>query len=299
MKLLSVWLGVIKLGEIISLKCPNCGAPMQEGAKACTYCGVSIQYSESTQSLQVTGILCMKCNKMNSTEAQYCEKCATRLKDACHHCNKLIAVSSDRCPYCGSFHYGNIEQMNISEEDWNQAYNLSARGLYSEAESLYRKFEQNSMNSDIFYGARIYNYMRWGMSLDSNSTMYDFSRHYRNKAKELLEIAQRKYPTSAYLNEAGWFVTNNWQNRLPPPAKSGCFIATVVYGDPFCYEVCTLRSWRDNTLSKSRLGQMVIALYYSYGPTVANWTRENASMKIVFRKIFDIFIESVLKKSNK
>jgi hypothetical protein len=43
----------------------------------------------------------------------------------------------------------------------------------------------------------------------------------------------------------------------------GCFVATVVYGNPHCAQVETLREIRDNVLKKYTLGRTFIDFYYS------------------------------------
>ena len=46
-------------------------------------------------------------------------------------------------------------------------------------------------------------------------------------------------------------------------AKSGCYVATAVYGSYDCPEVWTLRRFRDNYLDNYLLGRMFIKLYYA------------------------------------
>ncbi len=60
-------------------------------------------------------------------------------------------------------------------------------------------------------------------------------------------------------------------------SKSGCYVATAVYGSYDCPEVWTLRRFRDYSLAKNWFGRLFIALYYLFSPTVvkcfghANW----------------------------
>lgn len=56
----------------------------------------------------------------------------------------------------------------------------------------------------------------------------------------------------------------------PPPTnnnrKSGCYIATAVYGSYDCPQVWTLRRYRDNRLTKHLLGRAFIRCYYAISP---------------------------------
>lgn len=54
----------------------------------------------------------------------------------------------------------------------------------------------------------------------------------------------------------------------PSPAKSGCYVATYVYGSYDCPEVWMLRRWRDETLSRSVAGRAAIGVYYSISPVL-------------------------------
>jgi hypothetical protein len=57
--------------------------------------------------------------------------------------------------------------------------------------------------------------------------------------------------------------------RPKPQTKSGCYIATVCYGDEFAPEVVTLKKYRDENLSKSVIGRILIKFYYTFSPSVS------------------------------
>ena len=75
------------------------------------------------------------------------------------------------------------------------------------------------------------------------------------------------------------------------PAASGgsggsggsCFIATAAYGSAMAEEVVTLRTFRDDHLTKSRAGRTFVRLYYEYSPAVADYIRERESVRAVVR----------------
>lgn len=51
-------------------------------------------------------------------------------------------------------------------------------------------------------------------------------------------------------------------------AKSGCYVATAVYGSYDCPEVWTLRRYRDGHLATTRHGRLFIRTYYAVSPTM-------------------------------
>jgi hypothetical protein len=55
------------------------------------------------------------------------------------------------------------------------------------------------------------------------------------------------------------------------PEKAGmCFVATAACGDPFATEVLLLSAFRDDILSRSRIGTAFVSLYYTLSPPVAS-----------------------------
>ena len=51
-------------------------------------------------------------------------------------------------------------------------------------------------------------------------------------------------------------------------SKSGCYVATCVYGSYDCPEVWTLRRYRDQVLAQTILGRIFIRCYYAISPSV-------------------------------
>ena len=52
--------------------------------------------------------------------------------------------------------------------------------------------------------------------------------------------------------------------------KSGCYVATCVYGSYDCPAVWVLRRFRDDYLEKSLMGRCFISLYYAVSPSLVN-----------------------------
>jgi hypothetical protein len=69
--------------------------------------------------------------------------------------------------------------------------------------------------------------------------------------------------------------------------RSGCFIATVTYGDEDIIEVQFLRAFRDEVLSKSAAGRLLIWTYYHVGSYVARVVELLPPLRILCRRILD------------
>jgi len=60
--------------------------------------------------------------------------------------------------------------------------------------------------------------------------------------------------------------------------SSNCFIATAVYGDKLAPEVVALRRFRDEKLSTSRPGRMLVSFYYRTSPPIAEFLKRHPSV---------------------
>ena len=96
-----------------------------------------------------------------------------------------------------------------------------------------------------------------------------------------------------------WFLKhksdfNNLKNALQP--KSGCYIATMAYGDYDHPQVIHLRDFRDNYLNKSMWGRVFIKFYYSVSPNIVNLFNNNRYANSFARLFLNFFIANVLGK---
>jgi hypothetical protein len=73
--------------------------------------------------------------------------------------------------------------------------------------------------------------------------------------------------------------------------KSGCYIATMVYGNYDHPQVIVLRRFRDNVLAKHTLGLNFISFYYKHSPS---WV-ENLKDKIFVNRIIRVFLNGIIK----
>lgn len=73
----------------------------------------------------------------------------------------------------------------------------------------------------------------------------------------------------------------------PTKKKSGCYIATAVYGSYNCPQVWTLRRFRDYRLAASLPGRAFIRLYYAVSPTLVRWFGKTAWFKALWKGPLD------------
>ena len=81
------------------------------------------------------------------------------------------------------------------------------------------------------------------------------------------------------------------EQRKREQSQSGCFVATVAFGDPFCEEVLKLKRFRDYKLKNSIFGRAFISFYYKCGPYLAIIIGKSENMKrscrVILQKICD------------
>ena len=75
--------------------------------------------------------------------------------------------------------------------------------------------------------------------------------------------------------------------------RSGCFVATVTYGDEDIVEVRFLRAFRDEVLCKSISGRGLIWVYYQLGPYAARVVELMPYLKKPCRRMLDRIVESI------
>ena len=84
----------------------------------------------------------------------------------------------------------------------------------------------------------------------------------------------------------------NLRKRSTP---SGCFIATMVYGDYNHPQVLILRKFRDETLLNSRMGRIFVYIYYKTSPYLVKLLRNKKIVNLMIKKFIDILIKRIKK----
>jgi len=75
--------------------------------------------------------------------------------------------------------------------------------------------------------------------------------------------------------------------------KKGCYIATAVYGSYTCEEVFALRRFRDEYLSKSFFGRLLICLYYALSPHIARRIGQSQKVEKIIRGRLDRLVKRI------
>ena len=75
--------------------------------------------------------------------------------------------------------------------------------------------------------------------------------------------------------------------------SSGCYIATMAYGDYDHPQVMILRQFRDEVLDKSALGKWFIKTYYHYSPKLVERLKNQKTVNIIIRKALNQFIKLI------
>ena len=98
--------------------------------------------------------------------------------------------------------------------------------------------------------------------------------------KELYKEYLSKYPNGRYKSTA------------EPKAKA-CYIATMVYEDYDHPQVKALRTFRDEVLYKTYLGQSFIAFYYRHSPALVKRLQNHKIINRLIRYSLDLFIKII------
>ena len=85
--------------------------------------------------------------------------------------------------------------------------------------------------------------------------------------------------------------------REPYRKKSGCYIATAVYGNYSAPEVMVLRRYRDEVLYRKSIGRLFIRIYYFLSPPIAKRLANMKKLNGAVKKILDSMVE-IIQRNN-
>lgn len=80
--------------------------------------------------------------------------------------------------------------------------------------------------------------------------------------------------------------------------RSGCFVATVTYGDEDIVEVRFLRAFRDEVLTKLYSGRILIIIYYRLGSHVARVVEVLPFLRGFCRRTLDSIVKCIESKTH-
>jgi hypothetical protein len=101
----------------------------------------------------------------------------------------------------------------------------------------------------------------WTMLLEGTDVLFGL---------ELLKAGRAKLDPTPYVMRIDAMNRPKGPSATQASKSSGCFIATVCYGDYGAPEVLALRQFRDNFLMPSSTGTAFVRFYYTVAPSLAN-----------------------------
>jgi len=91
------------------------------------------------------------------------------------------------------------------------------------------------------------------------------------------------------------YISELEKNNNPEHSKSKkhCFVATAVYWNINTKEVKKLRKWRDEVLCNYKWGNLIIKIYYLFGPSLAIWIKNFPKTKKIIKLFLEVFINKI------
>ena len=86
-------------------------------------------------------------------------------------------------------------------------------------------------------------------------------------------------------------LTSVWVTR-----RSACFIATAAYGSPLAPEVRVLSQFRDDVLTGTKFGRLLVHFYYYVSPPIASVIASREVLKSAVRKVLQPIVRNVAKR---
>ncbi len=281
----------------VHAKCTACGANMQIDksleAANCEYCGAAFIVKKAINNYNIanTQINGQTVNVNVGTNSSKLKENAEKSFAAGQFKNAYLdfrkAVEMDRTDseaYWGIVRVHMVVYPNLyvgSEEQGDIVYYL----MNNPTEYDYRNYGQQAIESYFTY---------WKINEREIPDYVYITNAYKcaisyapdgvaEKYQKIIDEHNRKYFEIKKIKEA------NELQRAEQARKSGCYIATAVYGDYNAPQVMTLRRYRDNTLSKMAVGRLFIKTYYKLSPPIAkrlkNMRRLNAFVRGILDKI--------------
>ena len=90
-----------------------------------------------------------------------------------------------------------------------------------------------------------------------------------------------------------WGMTFGLLEKPKRRRKSGCYVATAIYGSYDCPQVWTLRRYRDYTLAASWYGRAFIHTYYIISPILVKWFGETDWFRKMWKPKLDKMVEKL------
>lgn len=166
--------------------------------------------------------------------------------------------------------YGNVVSDNSTE-----TYYIFAKIAFSFIESIENIIK---VDDELVYWKMIYEQYKYlarneGLTVEA-----------RNKNRELaLSVGNKIHEKDPMFNV----------DDIEKATKSGCYVATSVYGSYDCPQVWTLRRYRDNRLALTWYGRLFIKSYYAVSPTIVKMFGNTVWFNKMWRGKLDRMVEKL------
>jgi hypothetical protein len=163
--------------------------------------------------------------------------------------------------------------------------------LFTESSTGLVVFSTNIMIGWIFKNFELLTIPVQGMSLGNNFI------EVCSRTFDAINKAEMTESTRNWFNEKKSSFFDYVKSSIQP--KSGCYIATMTYGNYNHPQVIHLRKFRDNNLQKTFLGRLLIKAYYAISPSIVTLFKNNKLVIKVTRVFLDLFIDEIKRKESK
>ena len=182
------------------------------------------------------------------------------------------------------------------KRDWEELESFCNIGISSFVKGLPSPILSDSTVYNFHFGAIAYKNLgktdKYHACLKVLFSLDDYGEHLSSEDHELLDSDIEKYRTLS--KEVGTDRLNDIQ-VAEVLKKSGCFIATAVYGSPYADEVIILKEFRDNWLLNNGLGKVLVRFYYWISPPIANQIAKRQYLRSFAKSALIIFVINIAK----
>lgn len=201
----------------------------------------------------------------------------------CELCGSSDFIKEDgiyKCQYCGT---------KYTDEEVNS---LIIKGKVDVSGSVVKIDEENA-----FEIGKRFEEGRIEAAKEENAKQVEKSAKVDAVVKGLNTTAEAMDATAKTLEGIGKFAgtfSDSVSKMSPYSKKSGCYVATAVYGSYDCPEVWTLRRYRDLYLKQYWLGRRFIDFYYMISPHIVKRFRH---MRL-FNRFCRMLLDNIVNRLN-
>lgn len=132
--------------------------------------------------------------------------------------------------------------------------------------------------------------------MDNMDLSDEFKIKFKKNRASLSNIRTQTTPVRPTATSQPVRSVTSTQTQTSSSPRSGCYIATMAYGDYNHPQVIVLRNFRDNYLAKSLAGRQFIAVYYRFSPMLVERLKYRTFINVLIKNILDLTIKTFRKR---